>query len=156
MPASLRRRAVRLVAPSHTVGAICVIRRPSDGAVALVQQSYRNNWGLPGGLLKRHEAAAEAAKRETREEIGLDVDLIGEASVVVAHEVQRLDVIYLAAPALGSSPTDDELVSHSAEIVGVGWFQLDELPALQHETAEALNVLWRAGRLDRPIQARPR
>lgn len=153
MPASLRRRAVRLVAPSHTVGAICVIQRPSDGAVALVQQSYRQNWGLPGGLLKRREAAADAAKRETREEIGLDVDLVGEASVVVAHDVQRVDVIYLAAPAGGASPADDELVSHSAEIVGVGWFQLDELPALQHETAEALNVLWRAGRLDRPIQA---
>jgi 8-oxo-dGTP pyrophosphatase MutT (NUDIX family) len=54
LPVKARRRVVRTIAPAYTVGSICVIER-GDGAVLLVRLSYRNSWGLPGGLLKRGE-----------------------------------------------------------------------------------------------------
>jgi len=54
----------------------------ADGQVLLVRHSYRQSWGLPGGLLKRGEDPATAALREAAEEVGLAVDLDGEPTVV--------------------------------------------------------------------------
>ena len=49
-----------------------VVYRLVEGAprYLLIRDSYKN-WGFPKGHLKRGEAAAEAALRETREETGL-------------------------------------------------------------------------------------
>jgi len=63
LPVRARRRVVRLLTPSFTVGANCVIER-DDGAILLVRQVYRKRWGLPGGLLERGEEPATAVVRE--------------------------------------------------------------------------------------------
>lgn len=140
LPVRARRRVVRSIAPSYTVGAICVIERV-DGAVLLVRLSYRNSWGLPGGLLKRGESPADAARREVREEAGLDVDLVSDPVVVVDAPAQRVDVIFRARPAAGVDP--DSARAASPEIVGIGWFPRDDLPDLQFETSGALMALAR-------------
>jgi 8-oxo-dGTP diphosphatase len=140
LPVGFRRRIVRAVSPSFTVGAMCFIER-SDGALLLVRHSYRDRWGVPGGLLQRGEDVELGAKREVREEVGLDVELLGEPAVVVDAEPQRVDVIFRAELATGVSDGDLEL--SSAEIVDARWFPPDELPELQFETAGALVALAR-------------
>ncbi|MGH9275104.1 MAG: NUDIX domain-containing protein, partial [Acidimicrobiales bacterium] len=77
LPVWARRRVVRTIAPGYTVGAMCFIER-DDGAMLLVRLSYRQSWGVPGGLLKRGEVPADAARREVREEVGLEIELVGE------------------------------------------------------------------------------
>ncbi|MGE3621907.1 MAG: NUDIX hydrolase [Acidimicrobiia bacterium] len=143
LPVRARRRVVRLVAPTFTVGAMCFVER-DDGRLLLVQLSYRNRWGVPGGLLKRGEAAASAAVRETREEVGLDVVLLGEPAVVVEPQARRVDVVYRARPAPGADP--DRATARSPEIVRTGWFHPDALPELQAETSGALVAMARAAR----------
>lgn len=141
LPTGARRRVVRAVAPSFTVGAMCFIERP-DGALLLVEHVYRRRWGVPGGLLERRERPAEAAVREVREEVGLDVVLLGAPAVVVDPEPQRVDIVFRAQPAPGCDP--DRAEPCSPEIAGVGWFAQRDLPELQHETATALVALARA------------
>jgi 8-oxo-dGTP diphosphatase len=140
LPVKARRRVVRTIAPAYTVGAICVIER-GEGAVLLVRLSYRNSWGLPGGLLKRGETPQDAALREVKEESTLDVELIGDPAVVVDSTAQRVDVVFRARPADGADP--DGAVAASPEIVEVGWFPADELPDLQHEASGAMMALAR-------------
>ncbi len=140
LPVGLRRRVVRAVSPSFTVGAMCFIERP-DGALLLVRHCYRDRWGVPGGLLERGEDAAIGARREVREEVGLAVDLLGEPAVVVDAAPQRVDVIYRARPAEGVDP--ESVAIGSAEIVEARWFPPDALPELQFETAGALVALAR-------------
>jgi 8-oxo-dGTP diphosphatase len=141
LPRPLRRRVVRVVAPSYTVGAICVIERP-DGAILLVKQAYRDNWGIPGGLLNRGEGPAAAVRREVLEEVGLAVELVGAPAVVVDPEPQRIDVVFRARPVeladLGG------VRPRSPEIREVRWFPTDALPELQFETADALVALARS------------
>jgi 8-oxo-dGTP diphosphatase len=143
-PKPLRRQVVRAVAPKYSVGATCLIER-ADGRVLLVQQSYRDRWGLPGGLLKRRETPADGARREVAEEVGLAVELLGEPAVVVEARLQRIDLVYRARPAAGTDP--DTARARTAEIEQVGWFHPDQLPELQVETASALVVLARTLRL---------
>lgn len=142
LPTWLRRRVVRTVAPSFTVGAMCFIER-EDGAVLLVRQAYRKRWGVPGGLLQRGEEAADGARREVFEEVGLAVDLVGEPRVVVDAEPQRVDIVYRARVADG---VDSAIASpQSPEIIETRWFPRDALPELQHETVTALLALARPG-----------
>ena len=140
LPVKARRRVVRTIAPSFTVGSICVIER-DDGAVLLVRLSYRNSWGLPGGLLKRGETPEQAALREVKEESTLDVELVGDPAVVVDAGAQRVDVVYRARPANGVDPLSAE--PSSPEIVDVQWFPEDALPDLQHEASGAMVALAR-------------
>lgn len=131
---------MRSIAPAYTVGAVCVIER-SDGAVMLVRLSYRNSWGLPGGLLKRGETPAQAALREVREESTLEVDLVGDPAVVVDAPAQRVDVIFRARVADGHDVGSARAAS--PEIVEIAWFPRDDLPDLQVETSSALMALAR-------------
>jgi ADP-ribose pyrophosphatase YjhB (NUDIX family) len=141
LPRRARLAVIHTLAPSFTVGAICVVER-DDGRVLLVRHSYRTRWGFPGGLLKRGEEVADGARRETREEIGLEVELVGEPAVVVAPEPRRVDVVYRARPADGADP--DTARPMSPEIVEVRWVPRDDLPELQHEAAGGLVALARA------------
>jgi len=142
LPKSVRSFMVRRLAPSFSVGAICVVEK-ADGAVLMVRHSYRQRWGFPGGLLMRGEDPVDAGRRETREEVGLDVDLIGEPVVVVDPDARRVDVIFRARPSVGPEGVEPS----SPEIVEARWFLPGELPQLQPEAASALMELARSKRL---------
>ncbi len=140
LPRRVRRWVVRAITPNYTVGAVCLIER-DDGKVLLVRQAYRQRWGVPGGLLQRGEDAGDGARREVLEEVGLQVDLLGEPAVVVEAAPQRIDLVYRARPAAGATAANARPTS--PEIVEVAWFAPDALPELQHETATALVALAR-------------
>jgi 8-oxo-dGTP diphosphatase len=148
LPVVARRRVVRTLTPGFTVGAICFVERP-DGALLLVRLSYRNRWGVPGGLLKRGEEPADAARREVREETGLDVVLLGEPAVVVDAEARRVDVVFRGRPAPGQDPGVAQ--PGSPEIVEARWFPTDELPELQVEASGALVALARSARAPQAV-----
>lgn len=143
LPTRGRRLAVRTIAPSYTVGSMCVIER-DDGRILLVRHLYRRRWGVPGGLLKRRESAASAGRREVLEEVDLRIELVGEPAVVIDPEAQRVDVVFRARPADGEDP--DGVSASSPEIVEVRWFDPSELPELQFETSGALVALARSSR----------
>jgi ADP-ribose pyrophosphatase YjhB (NUDIX family) len=142
LPNRLRLAAVHALNPSYTVGAMCAIRR-DDGSLLLVRHSYRPRWAIPGGLCRPREEVADGARREVREEVGLDVELVGEPAVVVDPYERRVDVVFAARPLDGTVAA-----SASAEIVESRWFAPDHLPDLQHETVSALGALARRRRGD--------
>lgn len=141
LPTGARRRAVRAISPTFMVGAMCFIER-SDDHLLLVRHLYRDRWGVPGGLLQRNEEAADGARREVVEEVGLIIDLVGEPTVVVDPEPRRVDIVYRAKVAAGSDP--DAAAPQSPEIVEARWFPRSALPELQHETSGAMVALARA------------
>ncbi|MEV7558088.1 NUDIX domain-containing protein [Streptomyces sp. NPDC048331] len=51
--------------------------RDADGRVLLVEPNYREGWALPGGTIEsdRNESPRTAARRESAEEIGIDLPL---------------------------------------------------------------------------------
>jgi A/G-specific adenine glycosylase len=75
-PARRRRPAL----PHHDVGAalvwrgprLLIARRPEDGLLGGL-------WEFPGGKVETGESPSEAARREVREELGIDVEILGEA-----------------------------------------------------------------------------
>ena len=152
LPVWARRRVVRTIAPGYTVGAMCFIER-DDGAMLLVRLFYRQRWGVPGGLLKRGEVPADAARREVREEVGVEIELVGEPAVVVDADAQRVDLVYRARLADGEDPASAH--PRSPEIIDAQWFPTASLPQLQHETSGALVALARSARSPQAVPLPP-
>ncbi len=135
-----RLRLLRLVVPTYTVGAICVVRR-DGGELLLVRQSYRPDWTFVGGSLDRHEAPADAGRREAVEEIGVAIELTGPPAVVTYPDRRDLHLVYPARL------VDEASVPRAVppEILEVGWFAPDALPVLHREARRALETLRAAG-----------
>jgi ADP-ribose pyrophosphatase YjhB (NUDIX family) len=146
LPTPLRRMVVRRVAPSFTVGAMCVIER-ADGRVLLIRHLYRQRWGVPGGLLERREDPRDAARREVREEVGLNVELLGEPAVNVDADPRRVDIVFRARPV--NDVEADDVRALSVEVLEARWFPTNELPELQFETELAMQALARMSFADR-------
>jgi ADP-ribose pyrophosphatase YjhB (NUDIX family) len=115
--------------PKLALSANAVLRDPR-GRIALVRNTYRDGWSLPGGVVDDNEAPADAAVREVREELGFEVTqpatlLAVQWAARGAGPVQFLsltfDVGRCADPAL--------LVAQEEEIAEIGFFPPDELPA---------------------------
>lgn len=144
LPQPVRNLLIRLGTPSFHVGAICVVER-ADGDLLLVRQTYRRDgWGFPGGLMRRGEDPADAARREVGEELGIDVELLGLPVVVIDSPMRRIDVVYNARLADGSA--QPEATVHSPEIADARWFPPAGLPELLPEATAALVQLGRTYR----------
>jgi 8-oxo-dGTP pyrophosphatase MutT (NUDIX family) len=137
LPRRVRRGLVQVGAPSYIVGSMGVVE--VDDEVLLVRQSYRDGWGIPGGLLNRGEAPDTAVVRELWEEVALAVVAEGPPSVVVEPLSRRVDLVFRCVPVAGSDPHLARPTS--VEIEEARWFPVDALPDLQPEARRGLQVL---------------
>ena len=122
MPVSLRRGVVLLTQSRFTVTAGAVVVN-EEGRVLLVKHVFRpgSGWGVPGGFINKGEQAEDAARRELREEIGLELDRAELAFVRTVAHVNQLEIIFRCRASGTPRP-------RNIEIHRVAWFKLDELP----------------------------
>ncbi|MEV8019875.1 NUDIX hydrolase [Streptomyces sp. NPDC086554] len=61
----------------RVIAGAAALFRDAEGRVLLVEPNYREGWALPGGTIESDdgETPRQGARRETAEEIGLDLDL---------------------------------------------------------------------------------
>ena len=145
-PGPVRRAVVRTVAPSYTVGAVCVIEH--DGEFLVLWQPHRRGWSLPGGLMGRGEEPAEAVRREVAEEVGIDIDPGDPVTVRIDPLQQGVDVIFRVR--LDRRPD----LALATEARKARWTSRAELGPADRDTRGILDTLARAddppraGRLD--------
>jgi len=117
-------RAWSLVSRGTKRGVKCVLAR--DGEVLLVRHTYGDErlWELPGGGVKHGERPLEAARREIREELGIDVP----AWTALGDLFQRIDGKRDRLFCFSAEIGDWELEPDPAEIAQAEWFPSDRLP----------------------------
>jgi ADP-ribose pyrophosphatase YjhB (NUDIX family) len=128
VPAPALMRVARLGYPRYTLGAVCRIEH--EGSVLLVKPAYRRGWAMPGGLVGRHESPLEGVRREVREEIGVDVEIVGEPVVVVDPYGRLVDFLYRGVLPPGTA--GEERRPAANEIERLGWFPLSDVGTLVH------------------------
>jgi ADP-ribose pyrophosphatase YjhB (NUDIX family) len=95
--------------------------------VVLVRHTYgeREIWQLPGGGLRRNEAALDAARREMREELGVVSARFSALTTIELELVHRRVTIAAAQAELPYEPVRPDPV----EIAEARFFSPDALPA---------------------------
>lgn len=92
------------------------------GRVLLARREAPPIWNLPGGKLEPGEAPWHAAERETREEVGLHVEVVRLVGVYDRSPAGRSVLVFLCRRVAGT-PTV------TVEATEVRWFPMDNLPA---------------------------
>lgn len=121
--------------------------RDPDGRIALVKNGWSDGWILPGGAVEMDEESTEAARREIREETGLDATVnaplvVLEQSYVAENdsciagndeEEERFSALYVvySATADDAVPDASELGVNGEEISAARWFET--LPEELHD-----------------------
>ena len=117
-----------------------VLLSDARGRVLLVRHTYgdRSAWELPGGWVERGEEPVEAARRETREELGADIADWAPVGAVAGHwHFKREQLSFFAAPWPGGEPRVDPV-----EIAEAAWFHpAGPLPKLGAGTEAVLASL---------------
>ncbi|MCP4423914.1 MAG: NUDIX domain-containing protein [Chloroflexi bacterium] len=95
-----------------------------SGKVLLVKREDFEVWCLPGGRVDEGESMAETAVRETREETGLEVELI--CLIGISSEIGAWSDWHIAG--FAAKPIGGELNPQAEEIIDIGYFAPDDLP----------------------------
>jgi len=110
----------------------CVILVDPEGRVLLQLRRDNASWGLPGGLLEPGESLEAAARREVREETGLevgDLQLYGVYSgPEVRYEYPNGDVVHNVTVAYVARQYEGRLRPDGAEGLRVAFSDCDALP----------------------------
>jgi 8-oxo-dGTP diphosphatase len=120
-------RTLLKVAFRHPITGVTLIPRLGDGRLVLIQRRDTGQWGLPGGLVDWGETLTAAARRELKEETGLE--LTGTPQLAGVYSDPNRDPrmhsisILLAVEATGALEIEDGL-----EVLQVKAFSPFELP----------------------------
>ena len=76
------------------------------------------------------------------EEVGIDVELLGEPVVNVDPRPRRIDIVFRAR--VVDDDEADRVMPRSVEISDARWFSPTDMPELQFETTQAIQALARA------------
>lgn len=138
----------------------------NDDKVLLIYHRKLQRWLPTGGHMDPNETPGDAAKREAREETGLEIEFIKQENVwiekwnaksierpylclleempaykdVPAH--QHIDMVYVAKPIGGSE------LQNTNETDGMKWFTLEEVEQMQtdvemfEETKDAIRSIF--------------
>jgi 8-oxo-dGTP diphosphatase len=72
---------------------------------------YPEFWGLPGGIVNFGESLLHSAKREVKEELGIDIEIIKKSKIVYEHlskKIHGISVVYSARIISGVPKPNDE------------------------------------------------
>ena len=126
--------------PLWLPGCTAVVLR--EGRVLLGRRSDNGNWGLITGIVEPGEDPGVAARRECLEETGVEVSVDHLVQVKAGQEVtfpngdrcRFLDHTFLCSYVAGQARVADD------ESLAVGWYELEDLPAIPEHQLQRLRA----------------
>jgi len=97
---------IRFVVGKRILSGVPVIIKNFKGDILLEKRSkkmlyYPDMWGLPGGLIEFGETIEQAAKREVKEELGVEVKVLGYAKPIMVMPTKECKEQAINTPVYG-------------------------------------------------------
>ncbi|WP_061809106.1 NUDIX hydrolase [Rossellomorea vietnamensis] len=105
------------IPPKHIVSAATIVL--NENREILLIKGPRRGWEMPGGQVEEGESLKDAAIRETKEETGIDIEVLAFCGVFQNVKRSICNTLFLAKP-VGGVPTT------SSESLEVAFFPIDE------------------------------
>jgi ADP-ribose pyrophosphatase YjhB (NUDIX family) len=122
-------------AANSMVPSVNVVIENDAGEILMIERSDNGNWALPGGAIDLGESMSQAGIRETKEETGIDCEILGVLGIytdpkhIILYtsngEARQEFSILLRGRATGGMPRP------SSESTHVRWIPQSELSTLQ-------------------------
>jgi 8-oxo-dGTP diphosphatase len=103
--------------PKHIVSAAAVVL--NDKNELLLIKGPRRGWEMPGGQVEEGESLTDAVIRETKEESGIDIEVLKFCGIFQNIEGSICNTLFLGKPVGGELTT-------SPESLEVGFFHLEQ------------------------------
>ncbi|WP_409294004.1 NUDIX hydrolase [Peribacillus sp. SCS-26] len=103
--------------PKHIVSAAAIVINEQNEILLI--KGPRRGWEMPGGQVEEGESLQAAAIRETKEESGIDIEVLKFCGIFQNVNRSICNTLFLAKP-IGGSPTT------STESMEVGFFPIEE------------------------------
>jgi 8-oxo-dGTP diphosphatase len=103
--------------PKHILSAAAIV--VNDKNELLLIKGPRRGWEMPGGQVEEGESLSQAAIRETKEESGIDIEIIKFCGIFQNVENSICNTLFLAKPIGGE-------LTISSESSEVGFFPMEE------------------------------
>jgi len=104
------------VPPKHIVSAATIVLNYKNEILLI--KGPRRGWEMPGGQVEEGESLKEAAIRETKEESGIDIEIIKFCGIFQNINASICNTLFLGRP-IGGEPTT------SSESLEVGYFSIE-------------------------------
>lgn len=101
----------------HFVSAATIVL--NENKEILLIKGPRRGWEMPGGVVERGESLTDAAIRETKEETGVDVEIIHFCGIFQNLDQSICNTLFLAKPVGGA-------LTPSPESLEVGYYPLEQ------------------------------
>ncbi|MFS0671693.1 NUDIX hydrolase [Ornithinibacillus sp. 179-J 7C1 HS] len=103
--------------PKHIISAAAIVLNEKDEILLI--KGPRRGWEMPGGQVEEGESLKAAAIRETKEESGIDIEIIKFCGIFQNVERSICNSLFLGK-AIGGVPTT------SPESLEVGFFPIEK------------------------------
>lgn len=94
---------------------------------ATTSRNYPNTWGLVSGWIECNETAAEACKREAREEIGVEIEIVKYIGRYYDKPRNHSNNTSLGLPHICKIIKGEPRVNQPEEIQDVRWFNPEDI-----------------------------
>ncbi len=140
--------------PDRPIPGVGVVVLGARGVLLVkrAQPPRQGQWSLPGGAQELGETVFEAARRETLEETGLEIEVLGLIDVVdsispgdgdeIRYHYTLVDVLAVAAGEETGAPASSPGPIAGSDAEDVAWFPLERIPGLKlwSETERIINL----------------
>ncbi|WP_321575623.1 NUDIX hydrolase [Paenibacillus guangzhouensis] len=118
--------------PLILVGSVVIVM--NEDQQILLQHRRDGDWGLPGGLMEPGESLEDTARREVREETGLELNKLSLLDVFSGPELylklKNGDELYSVTTLYLCNDFSGDLVSDQVESLDIRFFNINDLPKL--------------------------
>jgi 8-oxo-dGTP pyrophosphatase MutT (NUDIX family) len=131
-------------AANSVVPSVNVVIENDAGEILMIERSDNGNWALPGGGIDLGESMSQAGVRETKEETGIDCEILDVLGIytdpkhIILYtsngEARQEFSILLHGRATGGVPTP------STESTRVHWIPQTDLDGLQMNSSMHLRI----------------
>ena len=98
------------------------------GELVLVRHWYNSLWVMPGGGIKRHEIPEQAAVRELREELGIEISQLDYALGTYSNTKEgKNDTVHCFVVEMDARPVIRK--RFNLEVSDIAWYPFDKVPA---------------------------